>query len=222
MLAAALIRRLNQLEIPAVGVKPIEVGCTYGEDHDLMGIDGPVLRAAGRVQIPPLVASPYRFASRASPARAAEQAGLELTLADLVSTVEAGKATGLGSVVLEGPGGPKTPLTVDGTTLDLAARLQADVFLVGAPEAGAESEILLALHAAGALDVRVKGVLLTQVHPDRLDPEVHASVMRWSGLLTPPPIYPPLLHQNDPIAAMEAHLVQHQVVEPLLTFESVV
>lgn len=142
-IAASLVR-IARAEggLPAV-VKPVEVGCPYDEKQDLRGPDGERLREARGHPMPPLVASPYRFATDASPTEAAARAGLDLSLTMLLDAVEA--ARGFGDVtVVELPGAAASPLVEDDSGLELAARLDAPVLVVDHGRSAAALDALAA------------------------------------------------------------------------------
>ena len=156
-LACAILRALGGRGIAAAGVKPIDTGCTYRDDHDLVSDDGRRLRAASSAEVPPLVTAPYRFASRLDPAAAAAAAGLELTNDDLVSTVEV--AAKFGRAVVEGPGGPTTPLTSALTTAEFAGMLHPRVFVVGRADRDFLGQVGLTLSQLARAGVDAQAVI---------------------------------------------------------------
>ena len=160
-LACAVLRSLGHRGVAAAGLKPIDTGCTYKDDHDLVSEDGERLRAASSAQVPPLVTAPYRFPSRLTPADAAATAGLELTQEDLLSTVEV--AAQFGRAVVEGPGGPSTPLVPHMTTAELAGQLHARVIIVGRADRDFSSQVILTLSHVERLGLNAR--LLVPLSP---------------------------------------------------------
>jgi dethiobiotin synthase len=165
LVAMTLLRLADKLGIAAAGMKPVQTGCPYTEDHDLWARDGDVLRASVRRPLAPLVTSPYRFPTPGAPAAAARRAGLRLTLEDLEAVVRsADEAVDL--LVVEGTGGIDTEIAEDGTTAAFAARLGARIVLV----ADGDDDLDAAL---AKIPAEVAGVILTRVdHSD--DPRVIA------------------------------------------------
>ena len=210
--AAGLLARLSALGIPALGMKPVETGCSYGTDHDLVARDGPVLRAASTHAAPPLLLSPYRFAAALPPAWAAASAGIGLTLSDLIAAVEAARERAL-VLVVEGPWAALSPIADDGLTLDLAARAGATLALVVPEAPGAESHALTALEAAERRGVPVGGLVLN--HAGRCPGHQHTRTLTtWSAaplLLELPASDPP-----PDAAAVAARLEASRGVERLL------
>jgi dethiobiotin synthetase len=210
LVACGVLSALKARGITAAGIKPAETGCPYGEDHDLIGRDGARLRAAG-APLPPLVASPYRFAPPLSPAVAAEQAGLLLTLEELAQAVHA--AARFGRVVVEGPGGPLCPVAQDGATADLAVHLGAAVLVVGADREGGDGQALLTLEACARRGLDVRGVLLSRrdVDAGRLFNEPSIAARAAAA------VFPTLATlEADDLHAVARHLEAHLVLDALL------
>ena len=201
LVAEGLLRALGAAGRRAVGVKPVETGCAHGDDHDLVGRDGERLRAAAPTPLAPLLASPYRFQPDLPPALAAQQAGLSLTVADLAQAVS--QAAAVAPVVVEGPGGPLTPIADDGGTLDLAAALGARVLVVSADRPGADSAVLLTLEACAQRGVRVVGVILDRRDADAPS-QLQEATIRARGGVTVFDTLPTL--EGDLAAGAQAHL----------------
>ena len=127
--AEGLIAALRKTGAPAVGVKPIDVGCPHAEDHDLRSPDGERLWMASQQSLPPLVVAPYRFAAGPDPVAAAVASGLDLTVRDLLSTIEDAAQFG-GPVVVVGPPRAEGPFASDGDAWDLARAAKAHVVVV--------------------------------------------------------------------------------------------
>lgn len=211
LIAAGLLAALGQRGMSAVGIKPVETGCPHDESHDLVGRDGEQLRVASPTPVPPLVASPYRFAPATSPVVAATASGLELTLDDLLQAVET--AQGHGRTVIEGPGGPLCPLAEDGYTIDLAARLSAPVLLVGQDRQGADGQVLLCIEACRARGVDLRGVLLSRRDADG-GQWANADIIHNRGGIRPFETLPTL--EKDLVHHCRLHLEAQGVVDALL------
>ena len=190
LVAMTLLRLADRLGIAAAGMKPVQTGCPYTEDHDLWARDGDVLRAAVRHPLPPLVTSPYRFPTPGAPAAAAARAGLDLTLADLEAAVRSAESS-VDLLIVEGTGGVDTEIAEDGTTAALAARLGARIVVV----ADVEDDLDAVLSKVRG-DVR--GVILTRVERSE-----HPRVLL---------ALPPLDDGEDPVE----HFVRANLAEALL------
>ncbi len=127
-MACSVLRLLGARQIPAVGLRLIDTGCSYSEKHNLISEDGERLREASSVPIPPLVAAPYRVAPDKAPADALTDAGLELDFGDLQQAVR--EAARFGRVVVELPGDANTELIPGLTSLQFALRLDGPLVVV--------------------------------------------------------------------------------------------
>lgn len=128
-IAEGLITALRRAGAPAVGIKPIDLGCAHSDDHDLQSADGDRLWNASERSLPPLVVAPYRFPLSDAPVAAAQAAGLELTLVDVLATIEEATRFG-GPVVVVGPANVDDPFVTDGDVWALARATSAQVILV--------------------------------------------------------------------------------------------
>ncbi len=192
LVAMTLLRLADALDIRAAGMKPVQVGCPYSDDHDLWARDGAALRAAVREPLPPLITSPYRFPTHEDPAIAVRRAGLALTLTDLVTAVEEARArTSL--LIVEATGGLDTAIAEDGTSLELARRLGGTILVVADDPADVER---IATAIPGAL------VVLTRVEASE-DPRVLLALG-------------PLGDGHDPLDAFLAADLGARVLRPAL------
>lgn len=209
-IAAALIRRARALGGHPTALKPIEVGCRYGEDHDLRSPDGDALRTARARPLPPLVAVPFRFPTPTNPLLAARKAGLTLRIQDLVSAAHTAGEFG-DVLVVELPSGAMSPLVEDGNGLDLALALEARLLIVDSPGPGSESRVLGLLEAARARKLTVGGVILCAAPPE---PEAMAeleALIAEKGEVRVFPSCPAVEGHGD--EALDRHVETHTVLE---------
>ncbi|MBK8010763.1 MAG: dethiobiotin synthase [Deltaproteobacteria bacterium] len=225
-IACALLARLQHiLPVPPAVVRLVETECLHDEAHDLVGRDGPRLRAAAGDHIPPLVVSPYRFTGRGPPRVAAERAGVGLTRQDLVSALV--QAEDFGSmVVVDTEGGILTAMARDALLVDVCETADAHVLVVAIDDVGAENSALLAVDACARRNVKVAGIMLNQAYPraeateDPNDFENHRLIEAYVSTTTP--VYPtvPFIagakDENDVISGIVAHLARHRIVESIL------
>ena len=179
LVAAAWVRRLRALGVMAAGLKPVETGCTYDDKHDLVAADGTLLNASAS-WVPPFVVAPYRFVLPVAPPVAAEAAGIDLRLDDLVEAVHAARRYA-DHLVVEGAGGALTPVAVDGLGLDLAKRLDASVVLVAKDALGTQSQTLAVLECARARGLVVQAVLLSNADGSDTTAQKNVEMIRSYG-----------------------------------------
>lgn len=199
-LAAALVRGLRASGRLAAALRPVETGCTPGEDHDLVARDAAVFaEVAGWV--PRLVLAPYRLPRPGLPVEAAAALGMELRLDDLADAVRAGHRYA-DHLIVELDGGDGPGLAADGDALELARRLDAHVVVVASVEADAEAARVVAAARARGL-VPDLAVLWTQGPVDE-DGTARARALTTAGRLAV--LGPVPTPAEDPASALDAAL----------------
>jgi dethiobiotin synthetase len=161
--AAELLRALRAAGVPVAARKPVQ-SFTPGE-----GPTDAELLAAASGEDPHRVCLAHRWLPlAAAPPMAAAMLGRPgFTLRALAAELELPER---GVAVVEGVGGPRSPLADDGDTVDLAAALDADAVLLVA-EAGLGAINAVRLAAAAFARAAPVSVLLNRYHPaERLHP----------------------------------------------------
>lgn len=163
---AELIRMLSRRGKPCSARKPVQSFAPDGAPTD-----AEVLASASGED--PLLVTPHErwYELPMAPPMAAEALGrAPIALRDLVSEM---KLPDVGIALVEGVGGPRSPLADDGGTVELAEALDADaVVLVARPGLGTISDVLL----AAAAFRRAPYVFLNRFDP--LD-DLHRRNRRW-------------------------------------------
>lgn len=165
--SARLIEELRARGVPVAARKPVQ-----SFDEGAGPSDAEILaRASGEEA--GLVCPPHRsYPLPLAPPMAAEALGKEpLALEDVASAVDLPED---GICLVEGVGGPRSPLADDGDTVDLAGSLGARrVILVAHPGLGTINEVTLCTEAFGARRVHV--------FLNRYDDgsELHARNLKW-------------------------------------------
>lgn len=157
ILSAALLAAMSAAGEPVRAHKPVVTGLDepleegWPPDHELLAA------AAG---MKPEEVSPLRYGPAVSPHLAARLAGEEIDPDGLVARARrAGEEEA--SLIVEGVGGLLTPLTENYTVRDLAVALGLPVLIVARPGLGTINHTLLTLHAARAVGLDVRAVVLT-------------------------------------------------------------
>lgn len=144
--------------------KPAESGCPE-IDGRLVPQDAEALRqAAGSWEALDTVCA-YPLREPLSPPRAARRMKRKLFLEDLVAACAMPEDADL--LLAEGAGGLFAPLAEDALNADLAAALDLPVLLVVPDRLGAINQALLGIHAITHRGLKLAGVVLNQIDPER-------------------------------------------------------
>jgi len=154
VIAAALILALRERGLRAVGFKPVETGLTTG-----VRSDSEILAKASGFETP-LARPLLRLTEPLAPAVAADRAGLHVDPALIDERLRALRAAS-GRVVVEGAGGLLVPLLWDYSAVDLAARHNLEVVIVGRPGLGTLNHVALTHEALVARQIGVRGIVLS-------------------------------------------------------------
>ena len=169
LIACALLHRLRERGLKAVGMKPIAAGCERTAEG-LINEDVEALRAAGSIVLPREAINVYAFEQPVAPHIAAAAAGVQMTLAAIEQRY-AELAALADAVVVEGAGGWLVPLNDADTLADLAVRLGLPVILVVGMRLGCLSHALLTAEAIRSRRVPLTGWVANQVDPHMACPE---------------------------------------------------
>ena len=165
--AAHLIADLRKAGATVAARKPVQ---SFGRTDALT--DAEVLAEASGERAEDVCPEHRWLAVPMAPPMAAEALGLPpFTIADLVRETSAPHE---GLLVVEGVGGPRSPLASDGDTVSLTAALDADlVVLVTRPDLGAINAVLMSVEAFRARPV--------VVFLNRFDPfdDLHRANAEW-------------------------------------------
>ena len=128
LVATGLMRVLAREGLRAVGLKPVASGAVV-TPQGLRNADALALAAESNVPLPYDLTNPYCFEPAIAPHLAAADAGVRVSVDDLVSWYPRATA-GAEVAVVEGAGGWRVPLHPAGFLSDLPERLALDVILV--------------------------------------------------------------------------------------------
>ena len=108
--AAGLLCAAKQQGCSTLAMKPVASGCEMTE-QGLRNSDALALIAQSTVQLPYSQINPYAFAPAIAPHIAAQEAGVELSVADLYRTAQVILQQQADFTVIEGAGGWRVPLS---------------------------------------------------------------------------------------------------------------
>jgi dethiobiotin synthetase len=166
VLAAAIVAALSRQGRHVAAFKPAVSG--LDEPDELWPPDHELLARATGWQAPEQVA-PHRFGPAVSPHLAADEAGAQITLDELLVAFAAA-SDGAELTICEGVGGLLVPLASDPplSVLDLAGALALPVVVAARPGLGTISDTRLTVDRLRAEGLTVAGVVLTP-WPDQPD-----------------------------------------------------
>ena len=164
LVSAAILHKLVAGGVRACGMKPIAAGAEL-RDGVLHNDDADLLLAAGNVNLPANLTTPYMLRAAAAPHIAAALDGINIESVPILAAY-AEIAAASDAVVVEGVGGFRVPLSNIFDTADLAAQLNLPVLLVVGLRLGCISHSLLTVEAIIARDLVLAGWVANDIDPD--------------------------------------------------------
>ncbi len=166
LVSAALLRALAAHYPKVVGMKPVAAGGDW-IDGVFSNEDVRAMRRASTVRVDPALDNPVFLPDPVSPHIAAQRAGVQITVAQLVAAYQA-LCTQADAVVVEGAGGFLVPLSDTETGADLARALNLPVVLVVGLRLGCLNHALLTAQAIAASGLTLAGWVANHVDPTML------------------------------------------------------
>lgn len=142
--------------------KPIASGAIW-QDGELVSEDALHLHSASQSDETLEQICPHLFEAAISPERAIRQAGLSLTIDDML---KASEVTDGNVTLVEGAGGFYSPLALDGRNAELAIKLGHPVILVVGNRLGCINHALLSIEAIQQQGLALALVVINDIHPD--------------------------------------------------------
>ncbi len=155
-LSALLLAEIRRRGINAAPMKPAQTGCENGAVPDLdysLAMAGMNVSADDYKKM-----APYRFEPACSPHLAAELAGTEIEIAEMVIAARE-LASDYEFVLAEGAGGLIVPLNRRETMLDLMQALRFPVLLAARPGLGTINHTLLSIRALRSEGLDIAGIV---------------------------------------------------------------
>lgn len=162
----ALMQYFKNQGKSVIGMKPIASGCDELEGQ-LRNEDALLLQEHASVVLPYQEINPYAFALPVSPHIAAEQAGVEINITNIVEKYqELEKSADV--VLVEGVGGWLVPINAQQDVADLAQALDLPVIIVVGMRLGCINQAKLTFAAIEQKGVLCKGWIASCVEQDML------------------------------------------------------
>jgi dethiobiotin synthetase len=199
LVSSAILHKLVQHGVRACGMKPIAAGAEE-RDGELHNDDAAMLRAAGNVQLPQSITTPYMLREPCAPHIAAALEGVTIEPVPIL-TAYAEILGASDATVVEGVGGFCVPFSEDFDSADLAVQFGLPVVLVVGMRLGCINHALLTAEAIIARGLVLAGWVANQVDPDmRFADENVAELARR----LPAPLLGRVPRLNEPTAAAAA------------------
>ncbi len=144
--AAGLLCAAKQQGCSTLAMKPVASGCDMSTEG-LRNSDALALIAQSTVPLPYTQINPYAFAPAIAPHIAAQEAGVELSVADLYRTAQVILQQQADFTLIEGAGGWRVPISATEFLSDFAIALQLPVILVVGVKLGCINHALLTAQA---------------------------------------------------------------------------
>lgn len=169
-----LLKALQAAAVRALPFKPVAAGAEQGGDGRWYNEDGLALQQACALPLPYALINPRLLPAPLSPHLAAAQAGLEISVSELLVAAQAFGPWQPELLLVEGAGGWRVPLNERETMADLAQALLADrkaggVVLVVGMRLGCLNHALLTAEA-----IRADGLPLLGWVANCIDPQMGA------------------------------------------------
>lgn len=185
-LSALLLAELRRRNINAAPMKPVQTGCSeaaIGTRQQVLGNSDPswLVPRASCLSVPDLDYSlsmasmkvdsgtyqsmaPYTFGPACSPHLAAEMAGREIEIAEIVIAART-LASEFDVVIAEGAGGVMVPLNRHEMMIDLMQALKLPIILAARPGLGTINHTLLSIQALRSDGLEIAGVVFVTSEP---------------------------------------------------------
>ena len=163
--AAGLLCAAKQQGCSTLAMKPVASGCDMSTEG-LRNSDALALIAQSTVQLPYTQINPYAFAPAIAPHIAAQEAGVELSVADLYRTAQVILQQQADFTLIEGAGGWRVPISATEFLSDFAIALQLPVILVVGVKLGCINHALLSAQAILNDGLELAGWVANVVDPN--------------------------------------------------------
>jgi len=165
LISSALLHALAQAGVRAAGMKPVAAGAEL-VDGVWHNDDVDSIAAAGNVDLPRELTTPYLFRDPIAPHIAAQRENVAMRLEHILACRDA-VARQCDALVVEGVGGFCVPLAPEFDTAELARRLALPVVLVVGMRLGCISHAVLTAEA-----IRARGLVLAGWVANTVDPNM--------------------------------------------------
>ena len=164
LVSCAILHKLVAGGVRACGMKPVAAGAAM-VDGELHNEDADLLVAAGNVNLPRNLTTPYMLLEACAPHIAAAMDGVAIEAVPIIAAY-AEVAAASDAVVVEGVGGFRVPFSDDFDSAQMAEQLNLPVILVVGLRLGCLSHALLTIEAIVRRDLVLAGWVVNEIDPD--------------------------------------------------------
>ena len=205
--AAGLLCAAKQQGCSTLAMKPVASGCDMSTEG-LRNSDALALIAQSTVPLPYAQVNPYAFAPAIAPHIAAQEAGVELSVADLHRAAQVVLQEQADFTLIEGAGGWRVPISNIEFLSDFAVALQLPVILVVGVKLGCINHALLSAQAILSDGLKLAGWVANVVDPNCVRLAENLATLQQ---LMPAPCLAEVPHLSTPSAEHVAvHVKQAQ------------
>ena len=203
LVSSAILHKLVQTGVRACGMKPVAAGAEE-RDGELHNEDAAMLRAAGNVNLPQRITTPFMLREPCAPHIAAALEGVTIEPVTIL-TAYAEILGASDATVVEGVGGFCVPFSDDFDSAGLAVQLNLPVIMVVGMRLGCISHALLTAEAIIARGLVLAGWVANLVDPDMrfVDENISALEQRL-----PAPLLGRVPRLDNPSAAEAAAFIE--------------
>ena len=156
LVSGALILKLREEGLRALGFKPVAAGCYQDAQGKILNEDVETLRLASGLEPGQLELCPYLLDVAAAPHLAAEKQQLQLNLGTITKAYQQ-VCKESDAVIVEGAGGFLIPLNAKEDLGDLAQHLDLPIILVVGMKLGCINHALLTFEAITSRQLKIAG-----------------------------------------------------------------
>ena len=163
LISCAMLHALNQLGVPAVGMKPIAAGAIWraGAWHN---DDADALAASSNVALSPELTTPYLLRTAIAPHIAAALDGITIDPAHIFSCYK-NITQKSDAIVVEGVGGFRVPLSANYDSADMAVQFGLPIVLIVGLRLGCINHALLTAESIATRGLVLAGWVANTVDP---------------------------------------------------------
>jgi dethiobiotin synthetase len=183
LVAGALILKMREQGIHALGFKPVVAGTRQDHDGTILNEDLETLRIASQLAPGQMLLCPYVFEAPIAPHIAAEKLGINLDLQIMIDAYEQIRSQAE-AVVVEGAGGFLVPINATENLSDLALKLDLPIIMVVGMRLGCINHALLTEEVIRSRQLKVAGWIANTLSSEM--PSLEENIQYLQGKLKAP------------------------------------